>query len=392
MRKYNIYEDIGDSLQVLTKNQLASFLNIELTYKTKKDELITQVKEIITDNEVMFRKFYKEYKKYFSLKPQAVEELLNITKTERTRWTKEGKFEIIGHEEFRSWGKTLKVNLFDRIQIYTLSKETIESWRKEYEDKKKQNHKKGLVKAKETKIKNNFLREDFKKKFKEKLVEWHKINLQMGATFELAYWTMWVSRWAKEYHSKALNPNSRKKQEYFEKEEMFYQLKNTAIFYLLKSEYKKVGFYEPEYPHKISVKYCNKHYSKFNKVNADIDCFNDYIPTWQFAHNHLEEIKSCTKCDCIIQENYYSLFYLSIQNTQINYNFSFHTPYEIGKSIFPNINDLDKVEHQEQEGIFRFGRTLFEDEKVIYTEKFVLKQFNNALNKFKIYYDSPQKR
>ena len=41
--------------------------------------------------------------------------------------------------------------------------------------------------------------------------------------------------------------------------------------------------------------------------------------------------------------------------------------------------------HEEQEGMFRFGRTLFEEEKVVFKMKEVMKYFNEAMKKFDLY-------
>jgi len=47
---------------------------------------------------------------------------------------------------------------------------------------------------------------------------------------------------------------------------------------------------------------------------------------------------------------------------------------------------LPQVEHNEQDGIFRFGRALFDDEKIIYREKNVIDNFNAAFKKLSLFY------
>ena len=40
------------------------------------------------------------------------------------------------------------------------------------------------------------------------------------------------------------------------------------------------------------------------------------------------------------------------------------------------------VKHEEQDGMFRFGRPLIGEEKYLFTPAFVKKQFNNALETY----------
>lgn len=66
--------------------------------------------------------------------------------------------------------------------------------------------------------------------------------------------------------------------------------------------------------------------------------------------------------------------------------FSFHMPYPIGKNIFPAAKKLPHVEHEEQDGLFRFGRPLLVQEKIIHREKDVLAHFEQALEAAKSIY------
>ncbi len=92
--------------------------------------------------------------------------------------------------------------------------------------------------------------------------------------------------------------------------------------------------------------------------------------------------------------NYYSLYFLEVMDDRIpEYRFSFHIPYPIGKEFFPPKQALKNVVHAEQmDSIFRFGRALFEDEKVIYTEKTVRKQFQEAIVKYELYFPVHRQR
>ncbi|WLD92800.1 hypothetical protein [Alkalihalobacillus sp. AL-G] len=93
--------------------------------------------------------------------------------------------------------------------------------------------------------------------------------------------------------------------------------------------------------------------------------------------------------DCIveIEDDYYSLFFIAIQSEDLKkFRFSFHTPYPIGQHFLPLKETLPKGSHQEQEGLFRFGRTLIDEEKIIFTEKEVVKQLKESIQKFDLYF------
>jgi hypothetical protein len=89
-----------------------------------------------------------------------------------------------------------------------------------------------------------------------------------------------------------------------------------------------------------------------------------------------------------IAKDFYSLFYLEIQDQRIpDFKFGFHTPFSIGKNIFPSLKETPKIIHKEQDGVFRFGRSLFQDERIIYRESFVLKKINAVVKKYRLYYN-----
>ncbi len=109
---------------------------------------------------------------------------------------------------------------------------------------------------------------------------------------------------------------------------------------------------------------------------------------WSFFNSHENDILNCPSCSYDAGDDYYSLFYLEIKHKEIkDYKFSFHTPYQLGLSIFRDKDQLPQVRHsQNVEGVFKFGRSLFEEEKVIYREKDVIKKFLDAMEKYKMYY------
>jgi hypothetical protein len=52
----------------------------------------------------------------------------------------------------------------------------------------------------------------FKDEFKKVLASWYKVDSKLGVTFELAFWIVWVSRWAKENQLKSCTAKSKKEE------------------------------------------------------------------------------------------------------------------------------------------------------------------------------------
>jgi hypothetical protein len=367
--------------EILTKDQIGSILNIKAG-KHKKDELLLQLIAHLSGNEVAIRKLYQEYADTLALHPTKLEQILGITPTERKMWTEAKRLPVLEYRYFKKWGKTIEYPVYDRFRVYNITPQIIEKWRQANKEKTHQNRAKGAQRAQQTKKRNESARASFKNEWKKLLASWHKIDPELAATFQLAYWTVWVSRWAKEYQSRAVRA-IKNQHEYRAKMDKFYEKKNQAIELLLNPPFKSIAFYRPESPDKITLHLCDYHYEMWRDERS----MAGYIDKWNFFNIYKKEILKCGECDYHADRDYYSLFYLKVKDPRIpEFKFSFHTPYPIGKDIFPAINKLPAVEHVEQDGLFRFGRPLFNDEKVIYREHDVLKNFNNAILNFNLYF------
>ena len=154
----------------------------------------------------------------------------------------------------------------------------------------------------------------------------------------LAFWTVWISRWAKRYQAMG---NSTRENE-------LYGLKNNAMKILYKSGMGKLNFYQPLDPNKIHVRMCDEHWNGIESIDEDV-------------------AKSCKKCRYNVERDYYSLYYLEFFDDHTKNSYSFHVPYPIGRSFLPNKNFLEKVEHEEKEGMFRFGRPIYDEEKITFS-------------------------
>ena len=74
---------------------------------------------------------------------------------------------------------------------------------------------------------------------------------------ELAFWTMWASRWAKLNELKKRRARTEEeKNSYAESVDAWYSFKDDALRVLSQSLLAKVSFYRPENPDKVSVFFC----------------------------------------------------------------------------------------------------------------------------------------
>ncbi len=184
-------------LDHLTKSELGKELELHdmEIRKVKKHQLVQQLFEKVSGNEVLIKRIMTDYAKYFSLHPIKVEEILKITKTERLRWTKNNKLQVMYYDSLHKWGSTYKVPMYNGLEITKMTTELIEKWRVEDKTKAQENRRKAAEKAIEKRNKNKKIKNDFyNKEWKQLLVSWFKIDPKLGATLQVAFWTVWISR------------------------------------------------------------------------------------------------------------------------------------------------------------------------------------------------------
>ena len=370
------------NIDKLSISELKEILG-ESNFKGKKDEIVKIAKKELKDNELMIIKLYKDYNKRFALSWGELEDIVDCTKTERLRWIKEEKIKVSYTKSFYKYGKTFETPYYDMISVYE-AKKSAKKWRKIKEKEILENRKKGAVKREETKKENEKIRESFRDEFKKILASWYRVDSKAAVTYELAYWTTWASRWAKESQLKKYNAKKIETREKYEADEKyFYKLKNEANKLLMRSSISELSFYEPEYPDKVTeLHFCDYHYERW----LDMREFQ-YVTKWEFLDFSYDDIVKCKDCTCKISKGYYSLYFLEIKDERIkDFSFGFHVPYPIGRGFLPKPKSLKKVEHMEQDGVFRFGRPVFDDEKIVYTEKFVKRKMEEAIDKFRLYF------
>lgn len=381
--KNNTFIGAPHDFHKLTKQEIGELLHFspKEVRVQKKECLLCKLQGQLKGNDILFKSIYKKHALKLGMHPNQVEEYLDITKTERLRWTSQERLVVVEWVPFKKWGKELKYPLYDTYQIQNIKVKTINDWRSEHQQQIKEHRLHAIKKAQQTRIESIQLHKDFyANKWKAMLVDWYKDNGKLGASLQLSFWTMWISRWAKEYQRKAYHAK-KNTDEYLEKKELFYAMKNEAIQRLTLSPYSSLSFYQPPNPKKIThLEFCVHHFDLWKLERSDFG----YLSKFDFYYNNEAAINSCNSCEVDIEEDYYSLYYLAIGYP--DYHFSFHTPYSIGLDYLPSKDSLPSISHEEQEGMFRFGRPLFDEEKIIFSEKEVIKHFNEAIVKFDLYF------
>jgi hypothetical protein len=166
---------------------------------------------------------------------------------------------------------------------------------------------------------------------------------------------------------------------YAARRDAWYERKNQAMLLLAQTPYARLSFYRPPDPDKTYLWLCEDHYEE--------KCEGYYANIWEFYYHNSALVKNCSQCVVSQEKDYYSLYYLEITTTAFpDVRFSFHMPYPIGRACLPDPQQLPRVEHREQDGLFRFGRALVANEKIIYRERDVQVSFEQALTEAKQFF------
>lgn len=360
------------------KDDIAAFLGEKPSPKVKKPELVEKLKARFEEDPLAKRRYYKEFRDELAIGGFDVENLLACSKTERTRWTKEEKLPVVRYDTFK-YGD---FPLYDRWFIEHLPEEEIAAWRAEHDAEVAAHRAGAAAKAQKTRQANADKRASFKKELASMIKGWYKEGFAKGAMMELAYWTMWANRWAKlcEMRMRCAK-QERTREKYADGKDAWYEKKNEAIKVLSASGFCRLSFYRPESPDKVSVYFCEEHFEQFRDARS-YGMFDNVMQAYWFDPQLYDR---CPACHVEKERDYYSLYFLEIGDKDCT--FSFHTPFPIGKTFLPSKKAIPRVEQDEDEGMFRFGRPLSPDEVVTHTEKLTLKKFDEALEKAKKYVD-----
>lgn len=364
----------------LKKAQLLLFLGLPTATKIAKEQLVDRLLQLVNEDVSVEERLLETFSAELAVVPTELDTLLHCSREERRRWIKEGKIPVLEYRAFRKGGHDMLYPVHDRRVINGLSQDLIMRWRVEYNARSRANRQRGARQAAQSRRVSQQMRQEFFVNWERTVAEWRERgSAALAAVLQLAYWTVWASRWAKENHVKALK-GRKYGAVYAARRDEWYAHKNAALRVLAQTPYARIAFYSPEEPDKRSLWLCEVHYEIYRE-----DDFYDSI--WDFFAQHSAIIEQCPDCTLKIEEHYYSLYSIEIASeTFPDVHFSFHVPYPIGKRWFPELSTLPRVVHLEQDGLFRFGRPLVASEKITHREQDVLEHFTRALAEVKVYY------
>jgi len=339
---------VGETNSAGAKADCQSFLmkkiSLEqlLMYFQEENELVSTlalIERVLEQQPTELIRFALLHERELALQPIEVQELLECSKSERLRWTDEGKLKVLGYQNFK-YGN---YRAYDLVSTALISGETIAMWRKEHEEKRKIRRIQGGYKAVYSRKENVIKRQIFEIQYLDVIKQWESIAPHAIDTLKLAYWTVWCSHWANKYQRKQARKYVK---ECINKEDYFYELKNQAIAILIDSPYSYLNLYYPPY---------------FELSEKDERFYE-----------------------------FYCRFSLELVVPGIAESFFFYTSYSGGKEIFPPLHKLEHVHEKQEEGMFKNG-FLIAEEFVTHSEEFVLKNLKDALTYFKDFPTLPKK-
>lgn len=364
---------IVSNLSKLNKEQLIKYVE-EAKRTTSKKVLIELLEKKIIEGNVDVNDIYTQDKEIFALTSNQLESLLKVKKSFFTWIKKNRKIAIVRTEEMELYGNVVEVPFWcakDACNI-KCNIERLKILENEFQAEKTTNKKAGTEKAKKTLDKNNILRTTFKNSYDKMCYEWSQQDKEGALYLELAFWTMWASRWAKVYAEKYSKTDN---WDHSIVRDEYYKLKAQALKILGCSKFATITIVQPDRPHKVGVDLCDIHKDAYYD-----ECSLHRKKIIDYYYEHEKEISKCNECRVYIEEDYYTLYHIKIEVLGIKDTFSFHIPFEKGKLIFEDKKYLKEIGgHENLEGMFRYGRPLKDDEKVIITESITKKKINNAI-------------
>ncbi len=372
---------LGETIKVpehlstlLSKVQISAFLDLPTKTNEPKAALLQRLRTLLEADQRAKIRFFDVFAQELAVEPWELERLLGCSTTERKQWLADGKLTPLTTRSVFKAGRELVYPVFDRRSIQRLTQQDIEGWRAEHAALVAMRRTTGAQKASSRRVQNEQARQNECARVEGMFSEWEHHELpELAAVFRLAYWTMWASRWAKENHVRAIQAVKHQSL-YEQRREQWYARKDEALSVLAHSSYARIAFYRPDRADKITLSLCDDHSQSMRQ--------GLYEGKWDFYGTHTREIKACPRCHVAIEIDYYSLYSLEIvADVGPDMRFAFHIPYSSGRAFLPLPHSLPHVTQPEQEdGLFRFGRRLEEGEKVLYREKDVATQFNQALS------------
>lgn len=175
----------------LTKSQLIEELasKDKAVTKLKKPVLAALFLEKIYGNDLLKWKIIKKYSEVFALHPLKIEELLGISKPERTRWTKESKLPVVYYAPFKKWGQELVYPMYNYYEAMKIqNKNLVDTWRNQHKNKVIKNRKASVKAAVRVRKENHSLAKLFyENEWKTMLKQWYMEDPITGSSLQLAF-------------------------------------------------------------------------------------------------------------------------------------------------------------------------------------------------------------
>ncbi len=367
-----------DTLAMLSRKDLLNFLGLSQSNRLKKEQLLAQVQCMVIAGESEVARLLDMFPRELAVNPKELEKTLCCSRVERQRWVKEGKIPILEYRTFHVASRDLCYAVHERRTVMDITPAEIQCWRDEYAAQVRDRRKEGSRKSVESRKTRRQLRQDFFDILRESVHLWEQEgSAGLALVFQLAYWTAFASRWAKENHVKLLHGHRRGEQ-YAARRDEWYMKKHMAMHVLAQTPYAYLSRYRPEYADKITLHLCEEHYEEMRE--------GLYENKWQFYTDRGADISRCHACLVHFERDYYTLYFLEVREAKFpDTRFAFHVPYTIGKKLFSPRN-LPSVEHPEQEGMFRFGRPITPYEKIVVREQDVHLLFDQALAEVRTFF------
>ena len=136
-------------LNRVNKGDLIEVCGLDLKKTEKKDVVVKEAYKALKKDKELGKIMYDKYGQLLALHPTKVEEILNITSTERKRWS-DGRLKISYYDDFHKYGKYISYPMYDYDCIMSIKQKTIEKWRAEHKKEVSKNRKNGAKKAVKT--------------------------------------------------------------------------------------------------------------------------------------------------------------------------------------------------------------------------------------------------
>lgn len=357
---------------LLSKEQICAFLGLPARIAERKAALVAQLAVALGNDAETKARFFEIFVEEMAVEPWELEKLLGCTSTERKRWVSDGKLVPLATRSVWKSGKELVYPVFDRRHVANITPEILARFREEHASLVDMRRKTGARKAQESRIRHAEARKLAFEEAEEAFAERARLDYpELAAVLRLAFWTQMASRWAKENLAKSAQA-TKYNALYRKRAEEWHQRKDEALRVLVNSSYAHLSYYRPEDADKIDLELCDDHYKVFRE--------GYYEGERDFYAYHKAEIHACPACQVSVSREYYALYALEISASICpESTFSFHIPQPLGRAFLPPARTLPQVSHVEQEGLFRFGRRLYDEEKKLYREKDVATHLAQAL-------------